>query len=62
MNYAPLATPIEAFATYNRPQGHSSRTVSWHTEGLEALVRYSEGQGQSTALVDCGVSPISPQS
>jgi site-specific recombinase XerD len=55
MNNTPLPTLIEAFATYNRAQAHSPRTVSWYTEGLEAFIHYLKDQGREAVLADLTV-------
>lgn len=55
MNDTSLTTLIDAFATYNRAQGNSPRTVSWYTEGLEAFVRYLESRGRRAVLADLTV-------
>jgi len=50
MNDTPLPTLMEAFATYNRAQGHSPRTVSWYTESLEEFIRHLQSQGRRAVL------------
>ena len=55
MNDTPLATLMEAFATYNRAQGHSPRTVSWYTESLEEFIRHLQSQGWRAVLADLTV-------
>jgi hypothetical protein len=45
VNDAPLTTLIDAFATYNRAQGHSRRIVPWYTEGLRVFARWLRDEG-----------------
>ena len=58
VNNTPLPILIEAFATYNRAQAHSPRTVSWYTEGLEASVRYLKHRGRGAVLADLTVDVV----